>query len=87
VIEELDELAAAATPEEKLDEAGDLLFAAVNLARAHGVAPEEALRHANAKFERRFRAMEALAQGAFPTLDLEAQEALWQAVKATERQA
>lgn len=87
VIEELDELAAAATPEEKLDEAGDLLFAAVNLARAHGVAPEEALRHANAKFERRFRAMEALAQGTFPTLDLEAQEALWQAVKATERQA
>jgi ATP diphosphatase len=31
--------------------------------------------------------MEALAQGTFPTLDLEAQEALWQAVKATERQA
>lgn len=85
VIEELDELAAAATPEEKLDEAGDLLFAAVNLARAHGIAPEEALRHANAKFERRFRGMEMLARGTFPELDLEAQEALWQAVKATER--
>lgn len=89
VLEELDELADARTQAEQLDEAGDLLFATVNLVRAYGIAPEDALRHANAKFERRFRGMEAL-QGetdgapAFATLDLAAQEALWQAVKASE---
>ena len=82
VIEELDELAAARTETERLDEAGDLLFAAVNLVRRYGVAPEDALRHGNAKFERRFRAMEALAGTDFPSLSLEAQEALWQQVKA-----
>jgi nucleoside triphosphate diphosphatase len=85
VLEELDELAAAETDAEKLDEAGDLLFAAVNVARSYGIAPEDALRHANAKFERRFRAMEALAAGAFPGLSLDAQEALWQRVKIAER--
>ncbi|MFM9934672.1 MAG: nucleoside triphosphate pyrophosphohydrolase [Novosphingobium sp.] len=85
VIEELDELAAAETATQKLDEAGDLLFAAVNVARSQGVAPEDALRHANAKFERRFRAMETMADGAFAALSLDAQEALWQQVKVTER--
>ncbi len=85
VIEELDELAAAKTAAEKLDEAGDLLFAAVNLVRRYGIAPEDALRHGNAKFERRFRGMEALAGADFPSLSLEAQEALWQQVKAAER--
>ena len=88
VVEEMDELATAASPEDQLDEAGDLLFAAVNLARAYGVAPEDALRAANAKFERRFRAMEAKAKArgaGFSTLDLNEQEALWQAVKQDER--
>ena len=59
-------------------------MAAVNLVRAHGIAPEEALRAANAKFERRYRAMEALAGGEFATLSLEQQEMLWQAVKHSE---
>jgi ATP diphosphatase len=83
--EEVDELTQA-PPEERFEEAGDLLFAAVNLVRAHGIAAEEALRAANRKFERRFRAMEALAGGqrAFATLSLEEQEALWQRVKAGE---
>ena len=85
VVEELDELAAAKTEAERLDEAGDLLFAAVNLVRRYGVAPEDALRHGNAKFERRFRAMEALAPETFPALSLEEQEALWQQVKTAER--
>ncbi|RJY08456.1 nucleoside triphosphate pyrophosphohydrolase [Aurantiacibacter aquimixticola] len=68
----------------QFEEAGDLLFAAVNLVRAYGIAPEDALRAANAKFERRYRAMEDLAGGGFAELDLEAQEALWQGVKASE---
>ncbi|MBX9662664.1 nucleoside triphosphate pyrophosphohydrolase [Novosphingobium sp.] len=84
VIEELDELADAGSEAERLDEAGDLLFAAVNLVRRYGIAPEDALRHGNAKFERRFRGMEALAGSAFPSLSLEEQEALWQQVKAAE---
>lgn len=84
VIEELDELAAATNEAERLDEAGDLLFAAVNLVRRYGIAPEDALRHGNAKFERRFRGMEALAGAAFPALSLDEQEDLWQQVKAAE---
>ena len=83
VIEEMGELAEAPSQPERIEEAGDLLFAAVNLVRAHGVAPEDALRAANAKFERRFRAMEAL-DPAFATLTLDQQEALWQHVKASE---
>lgn len=87
VREEMVELAEAESPADRGAEAGDLLFASVNLVRAHGIAAEDALRAANAKFERRFRAMEALAaaQGVdFAALDLAAQEALWQQVKASE---
>ncbi|MBW8784252.1 MAG: nucleoside triphosphate pyrophosphohydrolase [Novosphingobium sp.] len=83
VREELAELADARTDAERFDEAGDLLFAAANLVRAYGIAPEDALRSANAKFERRFRAMEALTKD-FAALSLDEQERLWQAVKASE---
>ncbi len=86
VREELDELAEA-SPEQRAEEAGDLLFAAVNLLRKHDIAPEDALRAANGKFERRFKAMEALAASRgldFAALDLDAQEALWQEVKQSE---
>lgn len=82
IAEELAELKAAGTDLEKFEEAGDLLFAVVNFLRAHGISAEDALRAANAKFERRFRAMEGLAgPEAFPKLSLEAQEELWQRVK------
>ena len=82
--EEATELAEARTDADRFEEAGDLLFSAVNVVRSYGIAPEDALRYANAKFERRFRGMEALAAGNFAKLDLDAQEALWQAVKASE---
>lgn len=85
VIEELQELEEASSDAERIDEAGDLLFAAVNVARKYGVAPEDALRAANAKFERRFRGMEALAEGRFSALSLDEQEALWSQVKRSER--
>ena len=79
--EEIAELRNATSEAERIEEAGDLLFAAVNLVRAYGVAPEDALRAANAKFERRYRAMEELADGNFASLDIEVQEELWQRVK------
>ena len=72
------------------DELGDVLFVLVNLARHGGVDFSQALRHANAKFERRFRAMETLAaeQGTpLPQRRLDAQEALWKEVKRRERAA
>lgn len=81
--EEMQELAEA-SPDKREEEAGDLLFAAVNLVRAYGISPETALRNANSKFERRFRAMEAEAGDAFPVLSLDEQEELWQLVKRRE---
>jgi len=84
LIEELDELAAAATPAEREEEMGDLLLAAASLARHMGIDPETALRLGNAKFERRFRAMEAAAGEAFAALPADAKEALWARAKAAE---
>lgn len=65
------------------DELGDLLFVATNLARQLELDPGAALRRANAKFERRFRAMEDAVGGyaALELMDLEAMEALWQRIK------
>lgn len=91
--EETTELKAAIVsgdPDAIMDEMGDLLFVAANLARRLDVDPEVALRRANAKFERRFRQMELLAAERgqdFASLDLDAQEALWQAVKQKEASA
>lgn len=85
IIEEIAELNAATSEEDKIDEAGDLLFAAVNFVRAHGISAEDALRAANSKFEKRFRGMESLAGDAFPMLSLDEQEELWQRVKSDEK--
>jgi ATP diphosphatase len=60
------------------------MFAVVNLARHTGADPEQALRRTNAKFERRFAAIEAAlaAEGRTPSdASLEEMEALWQAAK------
>lgn len=94
VREELDEVAAefargpvAGNAARLQEELGDLLFVCANLARHAQVDVGAALRQANLKFERRFRAMEAQAARdgqAMAELDLEAQERLWQRVKATE---
>lgn len=78
--EELAEVEAAPADEVE-EEIGDLLFAVVNWARHRGIDPEAALRRANAKFERRFRGMEALADKGLSGLSLDQMEALWQAVK------
>ncbi|MBT8388903.1 MAG: nucleoside triphosphate pyrophosphohydrolase [Altererythrobacter sp.] len=83
--EEIEELKAATSDEEMVEEAGDFLFAAVNLVRAYGIDAEEALRAANTKFERRFRGMETLGEGKFADLTLDEQESLWQRVKAAEK--
>ena len=92
--EELDEVraefASGADPERLNDEIGDVLFVSVNLARHAKVDVSRALRHANAKFERRFRRMEALAAEAGGTLSgktLGEQDALWDRAKAEEKAA
>ena len=69
------------------DELGDLLFVCANLARHAKVDVGSALRRANAKFERRFRAMEALAAAdgvELRQLPLEAQDGYWNRAKAAE---
>jgi len=85
---EVAEAQAKGAPPEKLEEEiGDLLFAVANLARHLKVDPEKALRVANAKFVRRFKAIEAAlaAQGKSPAdATLDEMEALWQAAKASE---
>ena len=70
------------------DEVGDLLFVLANLARKLDLDPEACLRHANAKFARRFGAVEAAlaARGMSPAdAGLDAMEAEWQAVKREEK--
>jgi ATP diphosphatase len=70
------------------DELGDVLFVVCNLARHYGIDPESALRRTNAKFERRFRAIEAMAaRDGQPLADvpLDRMESYWTAVKKAER--
>jgi tetrapyrrole methylase family protein/MazG family protein len=85
VREELDEVLAAATPDEREAELGDLLFAVVNWARHAKVDPETALRATNAKFYRRFRYVEdgaAAAGRALTDMTLAEMDALWNTAKA-----
>ncbi len=96
VREEIDELAAHVTPEGGVvdqdafeAELGDLLFAVVNLARKTGVHGALALDRTNAKFVRRYAAMEALAAAdgvELTALSLEEQDRYWDAVKRSERE-
>ena len=77
--EELAELDAESLHERRLEELGDLLFAVVNLARHLNIEPEAALREANRKFERRFRAIEQ--EPGFAQMTLDQKEALWAKAK------
>lgn len=82
--EELEELSRADSDSEKEDELGDLFFVLVNLARFHGVDPEEALRKTNTKFRLRFGHVEArlAAQGRVPETSTVAEmEEYWQEAK------
>lgn len=99
--EEIDEVriefdAVAQAPDDPLargrleEEIGDLLFVCANLSRHARVDPGSALRLANRKFERRFRAMEALAAAdgiELAALSLEAQDRYWDRVKTEETSA
>ncbi|MCB8979095.1 MAG: nucleoside triphosphate pyrophosphohydrolase [Ardenticatenaceae bacterium] len=83
--EEVGELQTAVSPEHQAEELGDLLFVTVNLAKWLDIDAESALREANAKFSRRFKALEQLAQSRqlnLAEMDLDGMEALWQEVKA-----
>ena len=82
IVEELDELDRAVGPADMEDELGDLLFAVVNLARHRGIDPEAALRGATAKFERRFRLVEAAADTPLAECDAATLDRLWNAAKA-----
>lgn len=94
VLDKLEEEAAelraempTANPDRLKDEVGDLLFVLANLARKLDLDPEDCLRSANGKFERRFQGVEQrlAARGLAPAdAGLDAMEAEWRAVKAAE---
>lgn len=87
---ELEEARDARDADALEDEFGDLLFVMVNLGRHLGIEPEAALRRTNAKFTRRFAAVEArlAARGKTPQQsDLAEMDALWDEVKHIEKQA
>ncbi|OYX41864.1 MAG: nucleoside triphosphate pyrophosphohydrolase [Rhodobacterales bacterium 32-67-9] len=86
---ELDEARTTLGEAEIFEEFGDLLFVVANLARHLKIDPEAALRSANAKFTRRFAAIEAAlaANGRRPEQsDLAEMDALWDAAKRAEKQ-
>lgn len=77
------------TKESQLDELGDVLFTLVNLARFHGLSPEQAMVQANQKFRRRFSHVEQQVQegtGAFGDYTLEQLDSFWNEAKAREQE-
>ncbi len=84
VAEEVEELRRAPDAVKRAEELGDLLFSLVNLARWLGVDAESALRAANARFARRFAAMEDLCRRRglhLANLSPAELDALWEEVK------
>jgi tetrapyrrole methylase family protein/MazG family protein len=85
---ELQQALASENAGELEEEMGDLLFAAVNLARFLKIDPEIALKRANTKFATRFRAMEALARETgreLPAVPREDMEQFWERAKLGEK--
>ena len=82
-LHELHEAMASGEHDRMEDELGDLLFVATNLARKLAIDPGTALRRSNAKFEKRFRAMEVAVggHGELESMDLDEMEGLWQEIK------
>ena len=88
IVEELRELEAAGSDDERERELGDLLFSVVNASRWLGVEAETALRGANRKFHARFTAMERMARERgidFESLSMNAKEGLWREAKMDEQ--
>ncbi|MBF9232592.1 nucleoside triphosphate pyrophosphohydrolase [Microvirga alba] len=88
-LEEVKEATSSHSRDKIEDEIGDLIFAVTNLARHFDIDPETALRRTNAKFERRFRAIESALEKQSKTLDdasLEEMEQLWVEAKRAERE-
>ncbi len=82
--EELAELRAAATPEQRRAEAGDVLFAFANVARFLDIEAEEALRATSHRFGRLFRSVEGMASERSVDLrdtDLDTKLAMWEEAK------
>lgn len=87
IIEELEEVEQAASNEQIFEEVGDLLFSVVNYSRHLGIAPEDALKAATAKFSNRFTKMEDMAhqkEQDFSNLSLDEKEDYWQRAKAND---
>lgn len=84
---ELDEEIRSGQQQAASEELGDLLFTAANLARHMKIDPELALRDANAKFRRRFAAMEAFTTRPLEELTAPELESLWGQSKGAERRA
>ena len=85
---ELDEACASGNQNDVAAEMGDTLFSLVNLCRHLKVDPDRCLREAGARFETRFRRMEALVRaqhGDWSSYDIEALEQLWQEAKRVQR--
>lgn len=85
-VAEFEEALASGNPERMSDELGDVLFAAINLARHGNIEPEVALRSANRRFETRFKWIEVAlsAQGkVLKDANLEELDVLWDQAKAT----
>lgn len=87
-IEEMREAVRGGKREDMMDELGDLFFVLTNFGRMLGINCEEALRHGNYKFERRFKGIEKDFKQKNKKLEdatLDEMEASWQAQKAKER--
>ena len=83
VVEELEELKSA-TPENRVEEAGDLLFAVVNVLRLYKIDPDMALHDASIKFFRRFEIVERLANERgidMPSTSIDELDKLWEEAK------